>query len=48
MPFQTACFNYRQNILQKPTNFNSFALVQALSAIKITEPTREFEALRAF
>lgn len=40
--------NYRQNILQQPTNFNSFALVQALTAVQTTEPAREPEALRAF
>ena len=39
--------NYRQNILQQPTNFNSFALVQALTAVQTTEPAREPEALRA-
>lgn len=44
-PFSEA---YRQNILMQPTNFNSFALVQALTAVKITEPSCELEALRAF
>ena len=45
LPFSEA---YRQNVLQQPTNFNSFALVQALTAVKTTEPARELEALRAF
>lgn len=45
LPFSEA---YRQNVLQQPTNFNSFALVQALTAVKATEPARELEALRAF
>lgn len=45
LPFSEA---YRQNILMQPTNFNSFALVQALTAVKLTEPSRELEALRAF
>jgi len=38
LPFSEA---YRRNILQQPTNFNSFPLVQA------TEPERELETLRA-
>lgn len=45
LPFSEA---YRQNVLQQPTNFNSFALVQALTAVKATEPARELEALCAF
>lgn len=45
LPFSEA---YRQNVLQQPTNFNSFALVQALTTVKATEPARELEALCAF
>lgn len=45
LPFSEA---YYQNILQKPTNFNSFTLVQALTAVKATESARELETLRAF
>ena len=44
LPFSEA---YRRNILQQPTNFNSFTLVQALTAVQATEPDRELEALRA-
>ena len=44
LPFSEA---YRRNILQQPTNFNSFPLVQALTAVQATEPERELEALRA-
>ena len=40
--------NYPQNILQQPTNFNSFALVQALTAVQTTEPAREPEACVLF
>lgn len=45
LPFSES---YHQNILQQPTNFNSFSLVQALTAVQTTEPSRELEALRAF
>ena len=45
LPFSES---YHQNILQQPTTFNSFFLVQALTAVQATEPTRELEALRAF
>ena len=44
LPFNEA---YRRNILQQPTNFNSFPLVQALTAVQATEPKRELEALHA-
>ena len=44
LPFSEA---YRRNILQQPTNFNSFPLVQALTAVQATEPKRELEVLRA-
>ena len=44
LPFSEA---YRRNILQQPTNFNCFTLVQALTAVQATEPDRELEALRA-
>ncbi|WGE75756.1 DsbA family protein [Actinobacillus equuli] len=39
---------YRQNILLGAKNFNSFALVQALTAVRQVEPTQELNVLRLF
>lgn len=45
LPFSELYFN---EILNKPTNFNSFPLVVALTAVQQTQPEMELTALKAF